>query len=287
MLEPPSMRPDLRVGIDPSGMDESSGRISNFSREWVPNLVSIVMPAHNREEVMAESITSVLAQSFQQWELLIVDDASTDQTLSVAREFASSDTRILVIHLPENGGAANARNVGIHAARGQYLAFLDSDDLWLPNKLHDQMHFMRRNNIGFSFCRYRRFNADGRMGPIVRISNVVGYQRLLRNNVIGCLTVMIDRTKIAPFTMTPGGYEDYFAWLQILKCGQLAWGLQEDLARYRVSTNSISGNKLRSAVLTWKTYRNLERLSLPLALWCFGNYIVRSLYSRALDVMFP
>ena len=266
----------------PEGPSTNPG---GFAASFVPGLVSVIVPTYNCEKVLGESIASVVGQTYQNWELLVVNDHSKDGTLAVAQDIASSEQRIRVIDLSQNGGVANARNVGMRAARGQYLAFLDSDDIWLPNKLDSQTEFMQKNDVGFSFCRYRRFYADGRVGSIVRIPKVVGYQRLLRQNVIGCLTVMIDRTKVAPFTMRPGGYEDYFAWLQILKCGHLAWGLQKDLARYRVSTNSISSNKLHSTVLTWKTYRNLEKLPLPKALWCIGNYMVRSVYSRLLDAI--
>ena len=166
------------------------------------------------------------------------------------------------------------------AARGQYLAFLDSDDLWLRDKLRAQVEFMQQNDSAFSFCSYRRFTDDGAIGKAIQIPETITYEKLLKHNVIGCLTVLIDREKTLPVTMTAGGYDDYFAWLQILKCGHIAHGLQRDLARYRLSAKSISANKLNSAVLTWRTYRNLERLPLGKALWCFVNYTVRSLYSR-------
>lgn len=271
------------VATVPDGPPTNPG---GLAASYVPGLVSVIIPAYNCEKVLGESIASVVGQTYQDWELVIVDDDSKDDTLKVAQDIAVLDKRIRVIHLAQNGGVANARNTGMRAARGQYFAFLDGDDLWLPSKLQTQVDFMRHNNIGFSFCRYRRFNVDGRTGSIVRIPNVIDYEGLLRHNVIGCLTVMIDRAKVAPFAMIAGGYEDYFAWLQILKAGHIAWGLQKDLARYRVSTGSISSNKLRSAALTWQTYRNLEKLPLPKALLCFANYILRSVYSRVLDVRF-
>lgn len=248
--------------------------------KYTPGLVSVVMPAYNCESVLAESVASVLAQTFRNWELVIVDDASTDKSFSVAQAIASRDDRIRVIRLSTNGGVANARNQGMNAARGQYLAFLDSDDLWLPEKLRAQLEFMQRHEIGFSFTRYRRFRAKGSVSSIVRIPDSVTYERLLRGNVIGCLTVMIDRYMIPPFTMSEVGHEDYHAWLQILKTGHTAWGLQEDLARYRVSTASVSGDKSRSALWTWRIYRQLEGLSWLKTVWCFSWYSLRAICAR-------
>ena len=248
--------------------------------ERVLGMVSVVMPAYNCEELLAESIRSVIAQTYNNWELLVVDDASSDKTQSVARKLATEEQRIRVIALSENGGVANARNVAMRAARGQYLAFLDSDDLWLPGKLSAQIEFMSRHQIGFSFSRYRRLKSDGSLEGIVRIPDRVAYNDLLKGNVIGCLTVMLDRNKIPPFTMRAIGHEDYLAWLHILKGGHVAWGLQKDLARYRVSPESVSGNKQRSALWTWRIYREIENLPLTKSLWCFVNYSVRSLYRR-------
>jgi teichuronic acid biosynthesis glycosyltransferase TuaG len=168
----------------------------------------------------------------------------------------------------------------MRAARGQYLAFLDSDDLWLPSKLSAQTEFMQRHGVGFCFTRYRRLKPGGQLGAAVRIPDQLRYHDLLKGNVIGCLTVMIDRNKVPAFTMHSIGHEDYLAWLQILKNGITAWGLQEDLARYRVSAESTSGNKQRSALWTWQILRRYEGLTLHKSMICFLRYFLRAAYIR-------
>lgn len=246
----------------------------------VPGMVSIVMPAYNSGHLLKEAAASVIRQTYPHWELIVVDDASDDDTLQIAEALAREDSRIRVIPLPSNAGVANARNCAMPAARGQYLAFLDSDDLWLPDKLKMQTEFMQHNEIAFSFTQYRRIKPNGHTGAVVQIPDKVGYQEMLKRNVIGCLTVMLDRNRIPPFSMAPVKHEDYVTWLQILKLGYTAWGLQEDLARYRISSTSVSGDKRRSALWTWKIYREIEGMSLAKALWCFTNYTIRSLHSR-------
>jgi teichuronic acid biosynthesis glycosyltransferase TuaG len=238
------------------------------------------MPAYNSEGVLAESVASVQAQTYRDWELVLVDDASRDATLSLAQQLAEADARIRVIALKRNSGVANARNVAMEAARGRYLAFLDSDDLWLPEKLEVQMDFMRRHNAEFSFARYRGFDAAGKLGRAEPVPDSVGYERLLRGNVIGCLTVLIDREKVAPFRMRAIGHEDYAAWLEIMSRGHMAWGIQYDLARYRKSANSVSGNKGRSAAWTWNIYREVENLPFSKAAWCFAQYSLKAAYKH-------
>ena len=249
---------------------------------WVRGLVSVVMPAYNCEAVLPESIASVVAQTLQEWELVIVDDASVDHSLLVAQKMASRDVRIRVIHLAKNGGVANARNVGMRAARGQYLAFLDSDDLWDPRKLQIQVEFMKQQGIGFSFTQYQRFGPNGSLSHTRRIPRSLTYRQLLKGNVIGCLTVMVDRARISAFLMPEIGHEDYAAWLTILKRGHVAWGIQQCLARYRVSAASVSGRKGRSAAWTWHIFRRIEKLSFLRSMWCFSSYFARSLFTRML-----
>lgn len=227
-----------------------------------------------------ESVSSVLAQSLGAWELLIIDDASSDGALTVANELAAQDPRIRVIVLKQNRGVAHARNAGIAQARGQYIAFLDSDDLWLPDKLESQIRFMTEHKIGFSFTAYRRFGADGSIRGLIKAPRCVTYGDLLKDNVIGCLTVVIDREIVPSFFMPQAKHEDLACWLQILKSGIAAYGLQQDLARYRVSSESVSGKKRYSAVWRWRIYRDVEELSVLRAAWCFGHYSVKAVYKR-------
>lgn len=248
------------------------------------DLVSIIMPAYNCEGTLSDSVASVVCQTFTNWELIIIDDGSSDRTLSTAETWSRDDSRIRIVQLPRNCGVAYARNAGMREARGQFLAFLDSDDLWLPHKLARQVAIMRENNLGFTFAQYRRLSPDGHLGPIIPIPKQIDYYALLKGNAIGCLTVMIDRTKIPPFSMIDVGHEDLVAWLEILKRDGIAWGIQEDLARYRVSLTSISSKKWRSALWTWNIYRRIERLSLLKSAFYFLSYSTRSLRIRA-DVL--
>jgi teichuronic acid biosynthesis glycosyltransferase TuaG len=246
----------------------------------IAGLVSVIMPAYNSERCIAGAIASVREQTYANWEVVVIDDGSQDTTVAILVELQQQDNRIRILRLETNQGVANARNVGIQAARGQYLAFLDSDDRWLPEKLRVQTEFMQRTGAAFTFSRYRRVERGGIPGKEVAVPDRVDYRELLKKNVIGCLTVMIDRNQVATVKMASMEHEDYIAWLQILKTIECAMGIQEDLARYSVSSTSVSGNKGRSALWTWRVYREVERLPLFQCVWYFGNYFVRALGSR-------
>jgi len=249
--------------------------------EFIPQLVSVIMPVFNKEDVIADSVRSVQAQMYPHWELIIVDDASTDGTSRIIHELAEKDPRIFIIEHQVNKGISQSRNSAMSAARGQYLAFLDGDDLWLPEKLPAQIGFMRLFGEGFTFTEYRRINDAGELGAQVRVPPRVTYSQLLKGNVIGCLTVVIDRAIVPEFQMESVKHEDYVAWLKLLKMGYVARGIRQDLARYRVSSSSMSSDKGLSASWTWKVYRKVEGLSLMRSIWCFMNYLVRALYVRS------
>jgi teichuronic acid biosynthesis glycosyltransferase TuaG len=262
--------------------DAQSGELrSRLVREpEIDDLVSVVMPVHNKEALLADSIESILGQGYQKWELIIVDDASSDGSLGVAERFSKEDPRIRFISLESNRGVAHARNAGIAQARGRYLAFLDSDDIWLPNKLIVQVAFMKERRAAFSFSQFRRFTADGWLGAPLSVPAQVSYEDLLKGNVIGCLTVMMDRAQVGDIVMPPVRHEDYVAWLTVLRRGHVAFGIQEDLARYRISRLSVSGDKARSAAWTWQVYRRSENLPLWKSIWCFAHYFARAMYNR-------
>jgi len=241
-------------------------------------LVSIIMPAYNAEKYIAESIDSVLNQHYSSWELLIIDDCSKDATSQIIKRYSIRDNRIKSIVLPYNVGVAGARNAGIDKAKGRYLAFLDSDDLWLPQKLAVQIEFMQKNNIAFSYTQYRQFNGEKKnSGSIIKVEKMVEYRALLKGNTIGCLTVVIDRKYISEFRMPLCRHEDYVTWLNILKQGYVAYGLNEDLARYRKSISSLSGNKFKSIWWTWMVYTKTQNLSKNNALKYLLFYIVKGI----------
>jgi teichuronic acid biosynthesis glycosyltransferase TuaG len=241
-------------------------------------LVSIVTPAYNAVRHIRETIASVQKQSLTGWELLVVDDCSKDETASIVHEVAEQDHRIRLLRQEKNGGPAAARQRAIEAARARYIAFLDSDDLWLPEKLNYQLGFMRQNDAALTFTAYRRISEDGSStGRLVVVPRRLSYRGLLKNTAIATSTVIIDRVKTGPFSMTRTYYDDYALWLNILRRGHIAYGLRQDLMRYRVVSRSVSRNKGRSAYWVWRLYRDVEKLSLLRAIWCFMNYAVRAL----------
>lgn len=239
-------------------------------------LISIITPAYKAEAFIAEAIRSVQAQDYQNWEMLIVDDGSPDNTADVIAGYAEADSRVRLIR-QKNSGPAMARQRALEAAQGRYVAFLDADDYWLPGKLSRQLTFMREYEAAVSFTRFRRISFDGRkQGHLIAVPKRLSYRQLLRNTAIATSTAMVDRELTGPFSMKKTYYDDYALWLDLLKRGFVARGLQEDLMRYRVVGKSVSRNKGKSARMVWSTYREVEGLGAVHAGWCFANYAVRA-----------
>ena len=249
----------------------------------IDDLVSIIMPAYNAEKYIAEAIESVLKQTYRNWELIIVNDCSIDATEQIVKKYQEQDQRIRLCSLIKNKGVANARNTAIKNAVGRYLAFLDSDDMWLPEKLEKQIGFMKRNNYVFTYHQYRHFASSDKVGEIVKIPSQLDYKDALKGNSIGCLTVCLDKSKIKPFIMPAQRHEDYITWLNILKENEIAaYGLQRDFGRYRVdSKDSVSANKLKSAVWTWKVYRDSQLLSVLKSVYYMCFYITSGIKKRS------
>jgi len=244
-------------------------------------LVSIITPSWNVEGLIGETIASVQAQTFADWELLIADDCSTDNTAAVIESHAASDPRIKLIRQPRNGGPALARQAAIEQAQGRFIAFLDSDDLWLPAKLERQIAFAREHRAALSFTAFRRINEDGSVtGRLISVPASLTYDQLLRNTAIATLTALVDRDIAGPVAMKNEGYDDFCLWLSILKSGHVAYGLNEDLARYRVRGVSVSSRRMRAAGWVWYIYRNIERLSLVKSAWCFAHWSARAWLKR-------
>ena len=241
-------------------------------------LVSIITPAYRCAGVVGETIQSVLDQTHANWELLIAEDCSPDDSREVIRRWAETDPRIKLIALERNGGPAAARNAALECARGRWLAFLDSDDLWLPNKLERCLAHARQHDASFVFTGFRRIAAGGgEPGRYIGVPATLSYRQLLGHTAIATSTVVLDASRVGQVRMKQTYYDDFDCWLQILKRGLLAHGLDEDLMRYRVMGQSVSRNKRRSAGKVWRAYRDLEKLSLPAAAWYFSQYAVRGL----------
>lgn len=238
-------------------------------------LISVITPAYNAEKFVEATIQSVQAQTYTNWEMVIVDDCSKDRTVEIIQKYHQADPRIKLIQLQQNSGPAVARNTAIRNAKGRYLAFLDSDDQWTLEKLERQLHFMQEQDIAFSFTQYQVVDEEGTdTGKVIDAPEKVTYTDLLKNNVIGCLTVMIDTEKTGEVEMVNiRSRQDYALWLDLSRRGFQPFGLNEPLAKYREVGNSLSSNKVKMARQNWHVYREIERLSLPKSLWYFGHFV--------------
>lgn len=247
--------------------------------QYIDGLVSIITPAYNAAAYIAETIASVFAQTYTNWEMLIVNDCSKDNTAEIVQSYAAKDKRIKLINLKQNSGAAIARNAAIQNAKGRYIAFLDSDDLWKKEKLQKQIEFMQQNDYAFTYTSYEHFKeTKENIQSKIQIPKSLNYKQALKGNKIGCLTVMLDRTQIRDIEFTTDRHEDYILWLNILKQGITAYGIQEGLALYRIGNNkSISGNKLQSALWTWKVYRESQEFSMLKSAYYMLFYVMNGL----------
>ena len=243
--------------------------------------VSVVTPVWNAEETLAETVASLVAQTRGDWEMLLVDDGSTDGSRSLAARLAAGEPRIRLLGWRENRGAAAARNAAIRAARGRFVAFLDADDLWRPQKLAAQIGYMEEARAPFTFAAVRRIDAAGRPLGVVGVPARVDHARLLRGNVIPCQTAAYDRAHYGAVEMPPlARRQDYGLWLRLLAQGGEAHGLPEVLADYRVRPGSLSSDKLAAAAATWRVYREVAGLGPAQAAWRLGGNLARGALKR-------
>jgi len=240
------------------------------------------MPVHNSSKFIEESVSSVLNQTYSNFELLIVDDCSSDNSYELMRNLEKKDFRIHIFKNETKSGAAATRNLALKNAKGDFIAFLDSDDLWKPNKLEVQMNFMLTNAIAFSFTSYELVDEDGKeMGKQINVPSFLTYHQYLKNTIIGCLTVVIDKRTTGYFEMPIiKTSQDMALWLLILKKGLKAYGISQSLAYYRVRKNSNSSKKLKTAIDVWRVYREIEKLSLFYSMICFISYAFHAVWKR-------
>lgn len=244
-------------------------------------LVSIITPMYNSEATIAETIESVLAQTYTGWEMVIVDDCSTDASGSIVKSYQKRDARIQYYKRDKKSSVANARNYAINIAKGYYLAFLDSDDLWEKDKLQKQIDFMVRNNAGFCYSACATIDEKGnKTGKIRNVKDYADYGMLLKGNFIPCLTVVVEKKLFDKIEFPEIKHEDYAVWLSILKTGVKAYGINEVLAYYRVNSNSVSANKFKAALWTWNIYYNYEKIPFFKSVYYFINYFLRAVWKR-------
>lgn len=243
--------------------------------------VSIIVPVYNAAPVIADTIRSILSQSYTDFELLLVDDGSSDESRNIISEYISD--RVKLLDNEKEKGAAGARNTGIAAACGRYIAFIDADDLWREDKLSKQIAFMNETGAAFSFTGYEFADKDGRgLGRIVRVPRVITYRQALKNTTIFTSTVVFDMSILAKedIMMPNVRSEDTATWWKVLKLTGRAYGLDESLVLYRRIGSSLSSNKIEALRRIWNLYRKVEHLGMFYSIYCFCFWAARAVARR-------
>ena len=247
-------------------------------------MVSIVVPVYNAANYIENTIEMVCRQTYKDWELILVDDASRDESAQIIENYIKNQgKRIRLIRKKVNQGAAVARNTGIDASSGRYIAFLDADDVWDPEKLEKQVAYMERTGAAFCFHAYEFGDENANpTGKIVHVPEKLKYKQALSRTIIFTTTVMFDTEKIDMeiIHMPNVPSEDTATWWRILKSGYEAYGLDENLAIYRRPARSLSSNKLEAIRRIWFLYRNIAGLSVAMSLFYFGGWAVRATLRR-------
>lgn len=245
-------------------------------------IVSIITPVYKCEKYLEETIQSVINQTYTEWEWIFIDDKTPDNSVEIIKKYMKLDSRIRLIRMNNNVGAAVARNKGIESAKGRFIAFLDSDDLWNEDKLEKQVSFMMNNKYGFTFTSYEVIDEESKsLNKIVKAKKVWTYKEALKNTLIQTVTVMVDRNIIGDFRMpNVRKGQDYATWLMILREKNNAYGLDINLAKYRRTPGSLSSNKIQAIKRTWKVYRECERLSIVKTIYCFIGYAYNACMKR-------
>jgi glycosyltransferase involved in cell wall biosynthesis len=242
--------------------------------------VSVVMPAYKAQATLPASMASVLTQTHRRLELIVVDDCSPDATWALIETAAAADARVIPIRQPRNGGVAAARNAALEAATGSHIAFLDSDDLWRPQKLELQLARMAAGGAPVSYGAYRRFDIGGNTLSLVRPPPRTDYAGMLKSNRIGNLTGLYDRA-LGEFRFRRIGHEDYVFWLDVVRaagCAERAG--DEVLADYLVRPGSLSADKAKAARWQWNIYRDVAGLGRARSAWYFAHYAAIAVMKR-------
>ena len=242
-------------------------------------MISVIIPTYNRAGTILRSVNSVLNQTYKDLELLIIDDGSTDNTKELLEQI--NDDRIRYIYLGANSGASNARNAGVSYASGEWIAFQDSDDAWKPEKLELQLKFMKSNNYCFTFTAYDVFkdSKDVRR-KIFAVPQRINYKQFLKNSVIGCLTVVVDKERIQDFHMESGYLEDTLTWMHYLQKGIIAYGLNKNLASYRITKGSKSSNKIENAGRYYQCLKKQKGIGTISRIYYFMCYAYHAVKKR-------
>ncbi len=241
--------------------------------------VSVIMPAYNSEQFIEEAIRSVLEQTERNLELIVIDDGSSDSTCEIIENLAKTDSRIRFLKNPKNIGCADTRNRGFAECRGEYIALLDSDDVWYPDKLEKQLELAEKSGADIVYCSYAIVDETGKqICSDYIVPCQTDFKKMLLENVIGCSTVLMRKSSLGDHTFDKSFYhEDFVLWLRLLKEGKKARGISEILVNYRYRANSRAYNKISSAKNRWHIYRDGFDLSLGMSIWCITHYAAHGL----------
>lgn len=242
-------------------------------------LISVIMPAYQAQRYIESAIRSVMAQTVKDWELLVMIDGATDQTAQIAQALAAQDSRIRVICNETNLGAAGSRNRGMDLCRGSYVAFLDSDDLWQPEKLERQLERLQQTGAHFCYTSYAIIDEEGqKVREDYRVPPTRNFEEMLGENVIGCSTVLLCPEIARKYRFTTAFYhEDYALWSQLLRDGYRAVGCEETLSSWRYAAGSRSFQKGSAAKNRWRIYRHYLKLPLHRCIRAFCTYALAGL----------
>ncbi|MGV8905502.1 MAG: glycosyltransferase family 2 protein [Acetobacterium sp.] len=255
----------------------------NKKNNYNEHLVSVITPAYNCEKYIKECIDSVINQTYKNWEMIIVNDNSNDNTKENIEEYIKKDQRIKLYNQQVNSGAAAARNKAIEISNGRFVAFLDSDDSWKSKKLEKQVDFMIDNKYGFTFTSYEIMSdKPEEQKKIFHVPQKINYNQYLKNTIIGCLTVIMDKEILGEIKFETGHLEDVLTWMKYLKKGNIAYGFDENLASYRVTENSVSSNKFKNAKCYYICLREQQNLSVVKSVYCQIGYMFNALRKRLL-----
>lgn len=245
------------------------------------DLISIITPSYNSSCFISNTINSVINQTYQNWEMIIIDDCSKDNSVELIREYVNQDSRIKLLQNHENRGAAETRNKGLKVAKGRFIAFLDSDDIWYMDKLQIQHSIMKKNNYPITFTSYDVVDEKGNKIRQINSLHSISYKDYLKNTIIGMSTSMINKNIVGEFSFyNIKTRQDTYLWITLLKKGFLAYGIDEVLATYTVRKESISANKLKAARRVWFIYYDLEKLGFFRSFYYFANYIFNATKKR-------
>jgi teichuronic acid biosynthesis glycosyltransferase TuaG len=248
--------------------------------------VSIVTPSYNSGKYIEKTIQSVISQTYEDWEMIIIDDSSSDNSVDLIKEFCKKEKRIKLLVLDENVGSGRVRNLCIEKAEGRFIAFLDSDDYWSPNKLEKQVNYMIENDYSFTYTQYYEIeDATNQLKNLVKSPIKVNYKKILQNDYIGCLTAMYDTEKLGKRYMPEiRKRQDWVLWIRILKDIDWAYGIQEPLAYYRTGIKSLSNNKFKLLKHNYNVYKKELKFNHFTSAFYFVNFLIHYFTFKFLSV---